>query len=205
MNVTASSIITDTGSPMKMGCKPKGCPAICQRTAIISPLHMEARPAAVVTFFQNMPKITGANKPETVIAVPVTIRLTSPGMVSASTSAITDIINTDNLLHNSIILSPWCEKFGLMISLTSEDDHDRNQGMVHAITSLITDIINTDNLLHNSIIVSPWCEKFGLMISLTSEDDPARRKESALDMTAASSTTIIKTTSGKGNTSPTPP
>src|SRR5699024_8464460 len=101
-----------------MGCTPNGCPSICQMTATMSPLHIEAIPAACVTLFQNMPKTTGASSADTDIAVPVTIRFTNPGMANASTSAIADTINTDNLLYNNIFVLSGSFTFGLMMSLT---------------------------------------------------------------------------------------
>lgn len=88
----------DIGNPIKIGCKPKGCPKTCQMTAVSSPPHMEASPASFVTLFQNSPNKTGASNPETDMAVPVTMRFTNPGIAKENTRAITDTINTEILL-----------------------------------------------------------------------------------------------------------
>src|SRR5699024_1630927 len=97
-NVTVNNITIDIGKPMKTGCKPKGCPKICQIKAVIRPPHIDATPAAFVTLFQYKPNITGANKLETAIAVTVTIRLTNPGIIRDNTRATTETIKTEILL-----------------------------------------------------------------------------------------------------------
>src|SRR5699024_10227915 len=148
-NVTVNNITIDIGKPIKTGCKPNGCPKICQITAVISPPHIDATPAAFVTLFQYKPNIIGANRLETAIAVPVTIRLTNPGIVRDNTRATTETIKTEILLQNNILV------------------------------------------LSN-------CLSLGLMISFAIEDEPAIKKESADDMTAASSTTIITTAKENG-------
>src|SRR5690625_2850844 len=103
--IMINKMTIDTGNPIKIGCRPKGWPNICQTTATESPPHMEAMPAAFGTFFQNKPNIIGASRPETVIAVPVTMRLTNSGMTNANTSAATETIKTESLLQSSIFLS----------------------------------------------------------------------------------------------------
>src|SRR5690625_416856 len=97
-NVTVNNMMIDIGRPIKTGCQPKGCPKNCQTTAVIRPPHIDVTPALFGTLFQYKPNMTGANKLETAIAVPVTIRLTNPGIVRDNTSAITETIKTEILL-----------------------------------------------------------------------------------------------------------
>src|SRR5699024_3555004 len=83
-NETITKTNIDKGKPINTGCRPKGCPAICQITATINPVHMDNTPASFVALFQNRPNNTGASKPETSIAVPATHKLTSCGIYKAN-------------------------------------------------------------------------------------------------------------------------
>src|SRR5699024_7174857 len=96
--VTINRTTIDNGTPIKTGCKSNGWPNSCHMTALDSPLHMEAAPATFDGLLQNNPIAIGANKPETVIAVHVTMRLTNYGTVKASTSATIEMIKTESLL-----------------------------------------------------------------------------------------------------------
>src|SRR5699024_12414122 len=62
-NETITKTNIDKGKPINTGCRPKGCPAICQITATINPVHMDNTPASFVALFQNRPNNTGASKP----------------------------------------------------------------------------------------------------------------------------------------------
>src|SRR5699024_6386009 len=89
--------------------------------ADISPLHIDILPAIFEGFCQNNPKTTGASKPDTDIAVPVTIRSTNPGIMRDNTKAITDTIKTESLLYNSIFVRLKLLTFGFIISLAIDE------------------------------------------------------------------------------------
>src|SRR5699024_3768673 len=121
-NVTVNNITIDIGKPIKTGWKPNGCPKICQITAVISPPHIDATPAAFVTLFQYKPNIIGANRLETTIAVTVTIRISSPGIVRDNIRTTTETIKTEILLRNTILVLSNCLRLGLMISFAIKDE-----------------------------------------------------------------------------------
>src|SRR5699024_11236374 len=61
VNVTASSISVDTGSPIKIGCRTKGSTATAQMTAGTNSPLMNATPSHFVAFSQNSTKIYGSS------------------------------------------------------------------------------------------------------------------------------------------------
>src|SRR5699024_10447806 len=100
-NVTINRAMMDDGNPINIGRIPKGCPKTCHVIAVPSPIHIDVSPAIFGTLFHYIPNMTGANKPDTTIAVPVFKRCTKHCINKDNTNDTKHTIKTEMLLKNN--------------------------------------------------------------------------------------------------------
>src|SRR5699024_9987151 len=107
----------------------------------MSPIHMDVTPACLVAPFQNRPKTTGANNPDTNMAVPVTHKFTNCGIYKASNKANKETKITERWLYFNSVTSSAFFNLGLIISLIMEEEPAIKKESAVEITVAIRTII----------------------------------------------------------------